>query len=278
MLPGAGAKQTPPATATGTPTPVAAPVTAQETATILANYVKRNNAANNVRSDKLLAGYEGGSSLAIDKAGYASSRRLGRGGYRPFGYVKPTHAVPSVKEGRWFLTTAYWNRGSETAKEPTYLLFARDGESWRQMYAPDVLEGQAVDELPEITMDASGTATEVAQSDAAGLMMSPAMFARSYAAHLVGKGATRSRSRFAADRLTTDAASSRVRMNQYAKLTERAPRRPAIPPTPCARPTAERSPSPPSNGPAAMTYARGPDATTSSRRTTDSCPASTTPT
>ncbi|MFI6456866.1 hypothetical protein ACIBF6_35565 [Streptosporangium amethystogenes] len=217
-LPGAGPEQASPAPATSTSAPPVAPVTTQEAASILEDYVKRNNAANKVMSDELLAGYEGGSSLVIDKAGYASQRKLGGRSYQPFDYIKPTYTVPAVKEGRWFLTTAYWKGKSETAKEPTYLLFARDGESWRQMYAPDVFEGQATDELPEITTDAA----EVAQSDAAGLMMSPAAFARSYAAHLVGKGTTTSKSRFAADRLTTGAASNRINMNPYAKLTESA--------------------------------------------------------
>ncbi|MFF0308697.1 hypothetical protein ACFYSC_14785 [Streptosporangium sp. NPDC004379] len=219
-LPGAGPEQASPTPVTGTPTPSAAPVTAQETASVLKNYIKRNNAANKAMSDKLLAGYEGGSSFAIDKAGYASQRKLGGRGYLPFAYTKLTHTVPSAEKGRWFLTTAYWKSKDKTAKKPTYLLFAHDGESWRQMYAPDVSDGLTTDELPEIRTDASGTTAEVAQSDSAGLMMSPAAFARSYAVHLAGKGTATSKRRFAADRLTANAASSRIEMNRYAKLTE----------------------------------------------------------
>ncbi|MFI6710456.1 hypothetical protein ACIBF7_28735 [Nonomuraea sp. NPDC050478] len=222
-LPGAGSEQAPSTAATETPTPAAAPVTAQEVASVLEDYVKRNNAANKAVSDKLLAGYEGGSSLAIDKAGYASVRKLGgrQAAYQPFGYTEPVHTVPVGQEGRWFLATAHWKGKTGTAKEPTYLLFTRDGESWKQVYAPDVFEGKAA-ELPEIVADASGTAEEVAHSDAAGLMMSPAAFAKSYAAHLVNKGTAASRTRFAADRLTTGAASNRVKMKEYAKVVESA--------------------------------------------------------
>ncbi|MEV0594350.1 hypothetical protein [Nonomuraea cavernae] len=223
VLPGGGPKQAAPATATATPTPSAAPVTAQETASVLEDYVKRNNAANKAKNDKLLAGYEGGSSLVIDKAAYASSRKLGRrDGYQPFGYTKPTYTVPAVKEGRWFLTTAYWKSKIGTAEEPTYLVFASAGDSWRQMYATDAFEGQVAAGLPEIATDASGTAEAVAHSDSSGLIMSPATFAKSYAAHLAGKGTETSKSRFAADWLTTDASSNRVKMSQYAKLTESA--------------------------------------------------------
>ncbi|MEV4291683.1 hypothetical protein AB0K40_39775 [Nonomuraea bangladeshensis] len=223
VLPGIGPKaQTPAASPTSTPAASAGPGTPEGIAAFLKDYVKRNNAANKAMSAKLLAGYEGGSSLAIDKAGYLSQLKLGDRDHEPFGYDQPTPTVAAVKGGGWFVTTAYWKGKSETAKEPTYLLFARDGESWLQMYAPDVFSDQAVDELPEIAKDASGAAVEVAQADAAGLMMSPAAFARSYAAHLVGKGAAASKSRFAADRLTTGAASTRVKMAPYAKLTESA--------------------------------------------------------
>ncbi|MEQ4715537.1 hypothetical protein [Nonomuraea sp. B19D2] len=184
------------------------------------DYVKRNNAANEAMSDKLLAGYEGGSSLVIDKASYASSRKLGGDDdYQPFGYTRPTFYVPGQ---RWFLTTAYWKGRSETAEEPTYLLFARDGGGWRQMYAPDSFAGTTAGEVPQIATDASGTATEVGQTDAAGLLMSPAAFASGYTAHLVGKGSTAEKSRYAADKLTTAAASNRIKMNQYARLTESA--------------------------------------------------------
>ncbi|MEV4751048.1 hypothetical protein AB0K21_32185 [Streptosporangium sp. NPDC049248] len=43
-----------------------------------------------------------------------------------------------------------------------------------------------------------------------------------YAAQPVGKGAATSKSRFAADRLTTGAATNRLNVNPYAKLTESA--------------------------------------------------------
>ncbi len=225
VLPGIGPKeQAPAASPTSTPAASPGPGTPEGITSFLADYVKRNNAANKAMSAKLLAGYEGGSSLAIDKAAYLSQLKLGDRDrdHEPFGYTQPTPTVAAVKGGGWFVTTAYWKGRSETSKEPTYLLFARDGESWLQMYAPDVFSDQAVDELPKIKTDASGAAVEVAQADAAGLMMSPAAFARSYAAHLVGKGTAASKSRFAADRLTTGAASTRIKMNPYAKLTESA--------------------------------------------------------
>ncbi|MFF0771915.1 hypothetical protein ACFYUK_23735 [Nonomuraea wenchangensis] len=223
VLPGFGPKeQAPAASPTSTPAASAGPGTPEGITSFLADYVKRNNAANQAMSAELLAGYEGGSSLAIDKAAYVSQRKLGDRDHQPFGYTQPTPTVSAVKGGSWFVTTAYWKGKSETAKVPTYLLFARDGESWLQMYAPDVFSDQAVDELPEIAADASGAAVEVAQADGAGLLMSPAAFAKSYAAHLVGKGTAASKSRFAADRLTTGAASTRIKMDPYAELTESA--------------------------------------------------------
>ncbi|WP_020540856.1 hypothetical protein [Nonomuraea coxensis] len=220
-LPGiAPEERAPTASPTATPATSPAPGTPEGITAFLAGYVKRNNAANKAMSARLLAGYEGGSSLAIDKAAYVSQRKLGDRSHQPFGYARPT--VWPVKGADWFVTTAYWKGESETAKEPTYLLFARDGESWRQMYAPDVFSDTPAGELPEIAKDASGAAAEVAQADAAGLLISPAAFARSYAAHLVGKGGKASRSRFAADRLTTGAAATRVKMDPYAELRESA--------------------------------------------------------
>ncbi|MFC4120936.1 hypothetical protein [Nonomuraea zeae] len=209
-------KEAPSPAASSTPKP-SAPVTAQETAAVFKDYAERNNAANAALSDKLLAGYEGGSSLAIDKASYASTRKLGgNDDYVPFGYDRPAFHVPAARE-RWFLTTAYWKGKTETAKEPTYLIFARDGEFWRQMYAPDTY---ASVDLPEIRTDASGAAAEVGQEDATGLLMSPAAFAEGYAAHLVGQGTPAEKTRFAADKLTTGAASNRRKMDKYARLAE----------------------------------------------------------
>ncbi|MGW0802157.1 hypothetical protein [Nonomuraea sp. NPDC002799] len=75
-LPGLGAKEAPVPAASSTPKP-SPPVSAQETASVIEDYIERNNVANAAMSDKLLAGYEGGSSLAIDKASYASGRKLG---------------------------------------------------------------------------------------------------------------------------------------------------------------------------------------------------------
>ncbi|GAA3144103.1 hypothetical protein [Nonomuraea roseoviolacea] len=224
-LPGLGGKASPPASTTATParsgTPAAVrAVSDREATAILADYVKRNNAANKARSEKLLAGYEGGSSYAIDKASYASSRVLHKTiTYQPFGYAKPVFHVPAAGQRPWFLATAHWQRGTTTDKEPTYLLFARQGDGWRQMYSPDTFAGTAAGELPEIAVDASGLAAEVAPTDATGLLMSPADFAGKYAAHLAGKGSAADRSLFAADRITTQAASTRIRMNQYAHST-----------------------------------------------------------
>lgn len=193
------------------------PLTAQA---VIADYIERNNKANKTLDDKLLATYEGGSSLAIDKAGYLSARRLGTkaGDYKPFEYVKATFVAPASK--RWFLATAYWKRAKETAKDPTYLLFAHQDGAWKQVYAPDISEALDAGDLPKIQKDASGAAAEVDQADGTGLLMSPAQFARNYSVHLTGKGSNAAKSRFASDELTTDAASSRANMRQFAKVTE----------------------------------------------------------
>ncbi|MBN6050400.1 hypothetical protein JYK22_00530, partial [Nonomuraea sp. RK-328] len=224
-LPGLGGKANPPASPTATPARSGAPtparaVSQQEATSVLADYVKRNNAANKARSDELLAGYEGGSSRAIDKASYRSSRVLHKTiTYQPFEYTKPAFHVPAAGQKPWFLATAHWQRKATTAKEPTYLLFARQGDGWRQMYAPDTFDGTTTEDLPAIAADGAGLAAEVAPADSAGLLMSPADFAQKYASHLAGKGTAADKSLFAADRITTQAASNRIRMNQYARST-----------------------------------------------------------
>ncbi|WP_101782948.1 hypothetical protein [Nonomuraea indica] len=220
VLPGLNrAAQERPATPAATVTPkpsAAAPALAADA--VLEDYIERNNAANEALSDELLAAYEGGSSLAIDKASYLSQRKLGDDAYTPFSYVRPTFVVPATQ--RWFLASVYWKGRNETAEDPTYLVFARDGDVWRQVYSPDVFEELAARDLPKLRTDASGAATEVDQADATGLMMSPADFARSYAVHLAGKGTTAAKSRFAADPLTTGAAGNRITMKRYARLAE----------------------------------------------------------
>ncbi|WP_049572005.1 hypothetical protein [Nonomuraea sp. SBT364] len=196
-----------PSTPSATPTP-ASPVSTQEATAVLDDYIKRNNAANKARSTELLAGYEAGSSFVIDQAAYNSSRILHKKTeYVPFGYAEPAFHAPAPT---WFLATALWKGRTETAKTPTYLLFTKEADGWRQVYAPDVFTG--VGAAPEIATPV----TEVKQADATGLLMSPADFAKGYAAHLGGKSSTR----FAADRLTTSAASNRSKMDPYAKLTE----------------------------------------------------------
>ncbi|MEV0352820.1 hypothetical protein AB0H88_44295 [Nonomuraea sp. NPDC050680] len=226
-LPGMGGAKADPAP-TGTPSASTAPtparaVTDQEAASVLADYVKRNNAANKARSDELLAGYEGGSSFSIDKASYTSSRILRKTiKYQPFGYTRAAFRAPAAGQQSWFLATAHWQRKPTTAKEPTYLLFARQADGWRQVYSPDTFDGTTTDELPAIAADASGLATAVGPTDGTGLLMSPADFAKKYASHMVGKGTAADKSLFAADGITTGAAKTRQRMNQYARITSTA--------------------------------------------------------
>ncbi|MEV0145027.1 MULTISPECIES: hypothetical protein [unclassified Nonomuraea] len=218
--PAAGTPGTP--SASSSPTPARA-VSDQEAASVLADYVKRNNAANKARSAKLLAEYEGGSSFTIDKASYASSRILYKTTKsKPFGYTKPVFQAPAAAQKPWFLATAHWQRKPTTAKEPTYLLFARQGDGWRQMYSPDTFEGTTAEQLPAISVNAAGLAKEVGPADGTGLMMSPADFARKYASHLAGRGTAADKSLFAADNLTTSAAKTRLRMNPYAHITTKA--------------------------------------------------------
>lgn len=198
-------------------------VSDEEGSTIIADYIKRNNAANRARSEKLLAGYEGGSSFAIDKAAYTSSRLLTKQAdhtYKPFGYTKPTYYAPPAGGAAWFLTTAHWQRGKETDKDVTYLLFAREAAGWRQVYSPDSYEDRTAAGLPSVKTDGAGAAAAVAQADGNGLLMSPADFARRYAAHLSGKGTAADKTLFAADQISTGAASNRAKMDRYAKLTE----------------------------------------------------------
>jgi hypothetical protein len=193
----------------------------QEATAIMKDYIERNNLANKARSDKLLAAYEGGSSLAIDKAGYASSRKLRKTiKHEPFGYTSPTFYPGTGGERPWLLTLAHWQRKKDISKEATYLLFTREGDDgWRQVYSPDTFDGTSPKELPAIAKDASGAATEVGQDDT-GLIMSPADFARDYAAHLAGKGGKAAGTRFATDLLAKNAASKRLEMNKFARVSE----------------------------------------------------------
>jgi hypothetical protein len=211
------APSTPAPSATATPAPG---LSEQEATAIIKDYIDRNNVANKARSDKLLAEYEGGSSLAIDKAAYSSSRILHKSTeYQPFGYTKPTFYPSAGGERPWLLILAHWQRKKDIAKEATYLLFAREGDAWRQVYSPDTFDGTSPEELPAIAKDASGAATEVGQDDT-GLVMSPADFAANYAAHLAGKGAKAAKTGFAADRLATNAAAKRREMTKFARVSE----------------------------------------------------------
>lgn len=206
---------TPPPSATATPG-----LSDQDSKAIIKDYVERNNVANKARSDKLLAAYEGGSSLAIDKAGYASSRALYKTTkYQPFGYTSPTFYPATGGERPWLLTLAHWQRKTDISKEATYLLFTREGDGWRQVYSPDTFDGTSPKELPAIAKDASGAATEVGQGDT-GLVMSPADFAKNYAAQLAGKSTKAARAAFATDKLATNAAAKRQEMTRFARVSE----------------------------------------------------------
>ncbi|MEO3892253.1 hypothetical protein [Nonomuraea sp. B5E05] len=227
-LPGMDGKASPTASIPGTlhassaPTPARA-VSDQEAASILADYVKRNNVANKARSDTLLASYEGGSSLTIDKADYASSRILYKTiRYRPFGYVRPVFRASAAGQRPLLLVTAQMHYKTTTEKEPTYLLFVREANGWRQMYAPDVFGGTTSKELPAIAVDASGVASEVGPTDRTSLLMSPADFAKKYAAHLAGKGTAAAKSLFATDSITTQDAVTRQRTKHFARSTSTA--------------------------------------------------------
>ncbi len=120
----AQAPSTPPPSATAPSV-----LSGQEATAIMKDYIERNNLANKARSDKLLAAYEGGSSLAIDKAGYASSRKLRKTiKHEPFGYTSPTFYPGTGGERPWLLTLAHWQRKKDISKEATYLLFTREGD------------------------------------------------------------------------------------------------------------------------------------------------------
>ncbi|MEU7898915.1 hypothetical protein AB0B45_39425 [Nonomuraea sp. NPDC049152] len=66
-------RPTPTTTPTTKPSAKPSAPTREDFAGVLADYVERNNTANAKQDVKLLEAYEGGSSLAIDKASYASS-------------------------------------------------------------------------------------------------------------------------------------------------------------------------------------------------------------
>ena len=178
----------------------------------LDTYVKVNNQANQARSDTLLRSYESGSSLDIDLGSYKSSRALKPKGrkYVPFGYVDPVFTFPTG--GQWFLIDArQQDRGAAPDATHTYLLFARKGQDWKQTYSPGTPDAKT--ELPKPTGET------IEPGDSAGLIGSPAEFAKLYAVQLAGRTPA-GKDHFESDSLASSYASERIKMSRWSTVKQ----------------------------------------------------------
>jgi hypothetical protein len=177
-------------------------------------YVKVNNQANQARSDTLLRSYESGSSLDIDLGSYKSSRALKPKGrkYVPFGYVDPVFAFPTGRP--WYLIDARqqdMGAGKKPAGTHTYLLFAKKGQDWKQTYSPGTPDAKT--ELPKPTTEA------IDPGDSAGLIGSPAEFAKLYAVQLAGRTPA-GKDHFESDSLVSSYTSDRIKMSRYSTVKQ----------------------------------------------------------
>jgi hypothetical protein len=194
----------------------------------LAVYLDLNNRANASLDDTLLAQYETGASLVIDKAGYQSYRLAAKdpSEVKPFGVVDVSYfPVRSTAYPRLFLMKGQRRNLDGTTLQDgwNYWLFRQETADgpWLQFSSPVGDERDSAPQ-PDLGADAEGLVTEV-PVDAGGLLIPPRDLAANYAARVLGKPLPAKEVQFVGlDKWPSNSAEERARMKRWAKETERA--------------------------------------------------------
>lgn len=159
-------------------------------------YIAVNNRSNAARSDQLLASYEGGSSLVLDKGGYAQSKAISpkKSTYSPFTYDDQSFYIPR-QQGypHWFLfqgKSTELTSGAKQEKGFTYLLFVQQkaGSPWLEEMEPDT-SGTANTTVPTVAVT-SGQATQATGASAIPLALPPTEIAQNESTYLNSEGQT----------------------------------------------------------------------------------------
>ena len=197
--PGATATQHAPSVRSGPSSSPAEPpaITRTGAERVLADCWRVNNAANQSRSDALLAAIEAGSSYAIDAGAYQMSRVTDPtdSQYVPFTAENAMYYIPRQPAGvypRWFAARVTY----VTVASPRhvtgsgYVLFVQDamGAGWKNVLEPYLLSSAGP--APLIETDAQGYAIQVVLTSAAGLAASPGQIPQLTAQSLDGMSAT----------------------------------------------------------------------------------------
>jgi hypothetical protein len=193
--PGATASQHAPSVRSGSSSPAAEPpaITRAGAERILADYRRVNNAANQSRSDTLLATIEAGSSYAIDAGTYQMSRVTDPADsqYAPFTAGSAVYYIPRQPAGvypRWFAArVTYATLASpQQATGTGYVLFIQDAKdaAWKNVLEPYLLT--TAGPAPFIQTDAQGYAIQAPLTSAARLAAAPAQIPQLTAESLDG--------------------------------------------------------------------------------------------
>jgi hypothetical protein len=196
--PGAAASQSAPSVRAGRSSPPAEPpaITRTGAERVLASYWRVNNAANQSRSDALLATIEAGSSYAIDAGTYQMSRvtNPSNSQYAPFTAENAVYYIPRQPAGvypRWFAArVTYATLASpQHVTGAGYVLFVQDSKdaAWKNVLEPYLLSSAGP--APFIETGSQGYAIHATLTSAAGLTASPARIPQLTAQSLDGGSA-----------------------------------------------------------------------------------------
>ncbi len=192
--PGAAASQSARNVRSGRSSPPAITRTGAER--VLARYWRVNNAANQSRSDTLLAKIEAGSSYAMDVGAYQMSRVTdpSNSQYAPFTVENAVYYIPRQPAGvypRWFAArVTYATLASpQHVTGAGYVLFVLDSKdaAWKNVLEPYLLSSTRP--APSIETDAQGYAIQEALASTAGLTASPEQISQLTAQSLNGGSA-----------------------------------------------------------------------------------------
>ncbi|HEY6315823.1 MAG TPA: hypothetical protein VIY52_34150 [Streptosporangiaceae bacterium] len=196
--PGAAASQSVPSVRSGPSPPPAEPpaITRTDAERILVHYWRVNNAANQSRSEALLATIEAGSSYAMDAGAYQMSRVTdpSNSQYAPFTAKNAVYYIPRQPAGvypRWFATRiTYATLASpQHVTGAGYVLFVQDSKdaAWKNVLEPYLLSSAGP--APFIEIDSQGYAIQATLTSAARLTAAPAQIPQLTAQSLDGGSA-----------------------------------------------------------------------------------------